>query len=82
MRIAVAHGVGRERPLSRQRGASTPIALDPIVQGGGASCGLVQCAGRAQFGGRHPWSVTQLLKAGLGRSSINPNVSMLTDRGL
>jgi hypothetical protein len=24
----------------------------------------------AQFGGRHPWSVTQLLKAGLGRSLI------------
>jgi hypothetical protein len=42
------------------------------------SCGLVQCAGRAQFCGRYPWSATkQLLKAGLVRSSIKPKGSRL-----
>jgi hypothetical protein len=30
LRIAVAHCVGRERPLSRQRCASTPIGFDRL----------------------------------------------------
>jgi hypothetical protein len=52
-------GVGRERPLSRQRGASTPIALDPIVQGGGASCGSsARGVGRSQFADVTAWLAT------------------------
>ena len=41
-RIAVVHGVGRERPLSRQRCASTPIGFDLVQGGRGARGGLVQ----------------------------------------
>jgi hypothetical protein len=50
------------------------LDLDLGVQGGqGARCGLVQCAGPAQFRGCHPVGHTQLLKAGPSRSSMKPN---------
>jgi hypothetical protein len=47
LRIAVVHGVRHERPLSRQRCASTPIGFDPIIQSLGASRQLGPVRGRA-----------------------------------
>ena len=42
------HGVGHERPLSRQRRASTPIGFDPIVQAVGREAGLGLARGRTR----------------------------------
>jgi hypothetical protein len=59
------------------------LSFDPIAQGSGRELRLGPVRGRAQFCGRHPWSATkQLLKAGLGRSSMKPNGSTLLDRGV
>jgi hypothetical protein len=74
-----AEGNARRAVVSRP-GASTPIGFDPIVQGRGASCGLVRCAGRAVW--RASSMVGHTVAEGRSRPLINPNVSMLTDRGL
>ena len=73
-------GVVRERPLSRQHCATTPIGFDPSVQAVGARTAAWSSAagvGRAQFCGRHSWPPTLLLKAGLGRSLMKPNGNRL-----
>ena len=57
--------------------------LTSVFRHSGARCGSSARRGALAVCGRHPMvGHTQLLKAGLGRSSIDPNVRMLTDRGL